>query len=114
MDFQDAFTLGFTVRNFYQVAGSPLGTMSCDTSLQWHRRFAHLHYKALPDVSQMMKGMLEFKKSMEVHVRDVPKENLQGDYSPHVASPQIWNNSRGLRFKIGNLMYASGRKPSMA
>ena len=50
-NFKDAFTLGFRVCTLYQVAGSPLGAMSCDTSLQselWHRRFAHLHYKALP------------------------------------------------------------------
>eukprot|EP00253_Pinus_taeda_P023066 PITA_23066 len=52
-NFKDAFTLGFRVDTLYQVGGSPLGAMSCDTSLQselWHRRFAHLHYKALSDV----------------------------------------------------------------
>ena len=50
---KDAFTLGFRVDSLYQVGGSPLGVMSCDTTLQselWHRRFAHLRYKALPDV----------------------------------------------------------------
>jgi len=53
MNFKDAFTLGFQVDTSYQVGGSPLGAMSCDTSLQselWHQRFAHVHYKALPDV----------------------------------------------------------------
>jgi len=37
--------------------------MTCDTSLQsklWHRRFAHLYYKALPDVRKMVTGMPEF------------------------------------------------------
>ena len=60
---KDAFTLGFRVDSLYQVGGSPLGVMSCDTSLQsklWLRRFAHLHYKALPDVRQMVTGMPEF------------------------------------------------------
>ena len=41
----DAFTLGFRVDGLYQVGGSPLGALTCDTSLQselWHRRFAHL------------------------------------------------------------------------
>eukprot|EP00253_Pinus_taeda_P016139 PITA_16139 len=36
---KDAFTLGFRVDTLYQVGGSPLGAMSCDTSLQselWH------------------------------------------------------------------------------
>eukprot|EP00253_Pinus_taeda_P030004 PITA_30004 len=63
-NFEGAFTLGFRVDSLYQVGGSPLGAMSCDTSLQselWHRRFAHLHYKALPDVRQMVTGMPEFK-----------------------------------------------------
>jgi len=66
--FKDAFTLGFMVDTLYQVGGSPLGAMSCDTSLQfelWHRRFAHLHYKALPDVRQMVTGMAEFKVEHE-------------------------------------------------
>eukprot|EP00253_Pinus_taeda_P036683 PITA_36683 len=52
-NFKDAFTLGLRIDTLYQVGGGPMGAMSCDTSLQselWHRRFAHLHYKALPDV----------------------------------------------------------------
>jgi len=67
-NFKDAFTLGFRVDSLYQVGGSPLGDMSCDTSLQfelWHRRFAHLHYKALPDVRKMVTGMPEFKVEHE-------------------------------------------------
>eukprot|EP00253_Pinus_taeda_P006397 PITA_06397 len=64
----DAFTLGFRVDSLYQVGGSPLGVMSCDTTLQselWHQRFAHLHYKALPDVRQMVTGMPEFQVEKE-------------------------------------------------
>ena len=59
-NFKDAFTLGFRVDSLYQVGGSLLDVMSCDTSLQselWHRRFAHLHYKALPDVRKMVTRM---------------------------------------------------------
>ena len=57
---------------------------------------------------QMVTGMLEFKKSMKVHVRDVPKEILQGDHSPRVITrPHMWINPTGLRFMLGNLMYAS-------
>jgi len=44
-NFKDAFTLGFRVDSLYQVGGSPLGAMSCDTSLQselWHWRLTHL------------------------------------------------------------------------
>ena len=44
-NFKEAFTLGFKVDTLYQVGGSPLGAMTCNTTLQselWHRRFAHL------------------------------------------------------------------------
>ena len=47
---KDSFTHGFRVDGLYQVGDSPLGALTCDTSLQselWRRRFAHLHYKAL-------------------------------------------------------------------
>eukprot|EP00253_Pinus_taeda_P004754 PITA_04754 len=60
---KDAFILGFRVDSLYQVGGSLLGVMYCDTSLQselWHWRFSHLHYKALLDVGQMVTGMPEF------------------------------------------------------
>ena len=43
---KDAFTIGFRVEGLYQVGGSPLRALTCDTSLQyelWHRRFSHLH-----------------------------------------------------------------------
>ena len=53
---KDAFTLWFRVDSLYQVDRSPLGVMSYDTSLQselLHRRFAHLHYKAVPEVRQI-------------------------------------------------------------
>ena len=60
---KDAFTLGFRVEGLYQVGGSPLGALTCDTFLQselWHRRFAHLHYKALLGVRKMVTVMPKF------------------------------------------------------
>ena len=53
INFKDGFTLGFRVNTLYQVGVSPMGVMSCETSLQsklWHRSFTLLHYKTLPDV----------------------------------------------------------------
>eukprot|EP00253_Pinus_taeda_P007998 PITA_07998 len=50
------------------VDGRPLGVMSCDTMLQpklWHRRFSHLHYKALPDIKQMVTGIPKFRVEKE-------------------------------------------------
>eukprot|EP00253_Pinus_taeda_P027530 PITA_27530 len=67
-NFKDAFTLGFRVDSLYQVNGSPLGVMTCATSLQselWHRRFTHLHYKALLDVRKMVTEMAEFRLEKE-------------------------------------------------
>ena len=63
-NFKDSFTLGFRVDSLYQVGGSPLGVMSCDTSLQselWHQKLVHLHYEALPDVRKIVTGMPEFR-----------------------------------------------------
>eukprot|EP00253_Pinus_taeda_P010706 PITA_10706 len=65
---RDAFTLGFRVEGLYQVGGSLLEAMTCDPSLQsklWHRRFAHLHFKALPDVRKMVTCMPEFNLNHE-------------------------------------------------
>ena len=45
-----------------------MGAMTCDTFLQsesWHRRFAHLHYNALPDARKMVTGLPEFKVDHE-------------------------------------------------
>ena len=66
--FKEALPIGFRVNTIYQVGGSPLGAMSCDTTRQTelrHRRFAHLHYKALPEVRKVVTGMLEYKDDHE-------------------------------------------------
>ena len=65
---KDAFTLGFRVDGLYQVGGSPLGALTCDTSLQselWHQRFPQLHYKALPRIRKMVTGMPDFNRNHE-------------------------------------------------
>ena len=67
-NFKEAFTLRFKVDNLYQVGGSLLGAMSCDTPLQselWNRRFYHICYKALPIARNMVTGMPEFKVEHE-------------------------------------------------
>ena len=79
-NFKDAFTLGFQVDSLYQVGESPLGVMSCDTTLQselWHQRFSHLHYKALPDVRQMVIGMPEFRVEKEGVCPECAEGNLK-------------------------------------
>ena len=59
-------------------------------------------------------GCLNSKRAWKYMYEMYRRKILQGDHSPHVAGPQVWNNPRGLRFMIGSLMYTGGRKPSMA
>ena len=54
-----------------KLQDGPLGIMTYLIYNTWN-----LLYEALTDVSQMVIGMSEFKKSMKVHVWDVLKENL--------------------------------------
>jgi len=63
--FKEAFE--FRVGNLYQVAGSQWGPCRV-THLIYGTEGLPIHYGALPDVSQMVTGMPEFKKSMKVHV----------------------------------------------
>ena len=45
-----------------------MGAMTCDTihgTELWHRRFGHLHYKALPEARKVVTGMPEFKNDQE-------------------------------------------------
>ena len=66
--FKEAIMIGFRVDTLYQVGGSPLGAMTCDTIRHtelWHQRFGHLHYKALPEARKVVTGMPEFKNDHE-------------------------------------------------
>ena len=67
-NFKEALSIGFRVDTLYQVGGSPLGAMTCDTTLQTelcHRRFAHLHYKPLPEARKVVTEMPEFRDDHE-------------------------------------------------
>ena len=67
-NFKEAFTLDFRFYTLYQVGGSPLGAMTCNTTLQselWHWRFDQLHYKALPEDWKIVTGMPDLKVDHE-------------------------------------------------
>ena len=67
-NFKENLTIGFRVDTLYQVGGSPLGAMSYNTTRQtelWHLRFAHLHYKALPEARKVVTGMPELRDDHE-------------------------------------------------
>jgi len=87
-NFKEALSIGFRVDTLYQVGGSPLGAMSCDTTLQtelWHRRFAHLHYKALPEARKVVSGMPEFKNDHEGVCQSCAKgKHTRGPFLPSV------------------------------
>ena len=66
--FKEAIKIGFRVDTLYQVGGSPLWAMTCDTICQTEispLRFGHLHYKALPEARKVVTGMPEFKNDHE-------------------------------------------------
>jgi hypothetical protein len=59
-DMSSADVIGVREGGLYRLPGRPIQAMVHDTiSLceQWHRRFAHLHYRALPGVKKMVTGM---------------------------------------------------------
>ena len=57
---REAFTLGSRCEGIYKVNGKPIHALVHDIDIQcelWHKRFAHLHYKALPHVRNMVSRM---------------------------------------------------------
>ena len=43
----------------------------------WHRRLAHVHYRALPLARKLMKVFQKFKQNMMESAKDVQKEIIQ-------------------------------------
>ena len=43
----------------------------------WHRRLAHVHYRALPLANIVVEGILEIQANMKEYARDVQKERTQ-------------------------------------
>jgi hypothetical protein len=60
----DAVVIGEQERGLYKLKGrsdSALAHGTIDPSELWHRRLAHIHYKALPIVSKMVTGLPEMQ-----------------------------------------------------
>ena len=60
----DAVVIGVEEGGLYKLKGSPeqaLFHSTIDPCELWHRRFAHLHYRALPSVSKAVLGIPELK-----------------------------------------------------
>jgi hypothetical protein len=64
MTFDDAVVIGVQEGGLYNMKGRLDSTLIHDTvnpNELWHRRFAHLHYKALPSVRKMVMGLPEIQ-----------------------------------------------------
>ena len=62
--FESAVTIGIQEGGLYRLIGKAeqaLVHSSIDPSELWHRRLAHIHYKALPVVSKAVSGLPELK-----------------------------------------------------
>lgn len=57
---KDVFAWGSRIEGLYKVNRRPIQALVHDSNHQcelWHRRFTHLHYRALPNVRNMVFGM---------------------------------------------------------
>ena len=60
----DAVVIGEQEGGFYKLKGHPEQALFHDTvdpSELWHRRLAHVHYRALPITSKAVEGLPEFQ-----------------------------------------------------
>lgn len=62
-DLSSTTVIGIRERGPYKVPGHPIQALvheEVNPSELWHRKFGHLHYRALPDLQKMVKGMPVF------------------------------------------------------
>ena len=60
----DVIVIGVKEGGLYKLKGNPdqaLVDSTINSCELWHRRFAHLHYRALPIVSKAVTGILELQ-----------------------------------------------------
>lgn len=65
-NFESAVIIGFQEGGLYTLKGKAKQALVHSTisaSKLWHRRLAHIHYKALPVVSKVVNGLPELKDS---------------------------------------------------
>jgi hypothetical protein len=80
--FDDVVVIGVQEGGLYKLKGRSYSELIHDTMKPrelWHRRFVHLHYKALPSVSKMVTGLPEIQAKPD----DVCKGCAQGKNVKH-------------------------------
>ena len=77
----DAIVIGEQEGGLYKLKGNPEQALVhdiVDPSELWHRRIAHVHYKALLIASKAVEGLPELlKQNMMGSTKDVQKERIQ-------------------------------------
>ena len=73
----DVIVIGEQEGGLYKLKGHPKQALVHDTvepNELWHRRLAHVHYRALPLASKAVKVFQKFKQNMMESAKDVRKE----------------------------------------
>ena len=66
----------------------------------WHRRLAHVHYRALPIASKAVEGLPEIQAKHDGSAKDVQKERTQRRHF------QVAREKQKESWKSSTLMYA--------
>ena len=76
----DVVVIGEQEGGLYRLKGQPKQALvhdSVEPNELWHRRLAHVHYRALPLANIVVEGILEIQANMKEYARDVQKERTQ-------------------------------------
>ena len=74
----DAVVIGEQEGGLCKLKGHPEQALVHDTvepSELWHRRFAHVHYRALPIASKVVEGLPEFQEKHDGVIKGCAKGN---------------------------------------
>ena len=86
---EDAVIIGEEEGGLYKLKGHSETTLiheSTDPSELWHRRLAHINYKALPHVNKVVTGLPD----MKAFAKDVRRERTSRIHSRRVKKVR-WN-----------------------
>ena len=76
----DAIVIGEQEGGLYKLKGHPEQALVHETvepNELWHRRLAHVHYRALPLARKDVECLLEIQENMKEFAKDVRKERTQ-------------------------------------
>ena len=99
----DATVIGEQEGGLYTLKGQPEKALvynSVEPNELWHRRLAHVHYRALPLASKVVEGIPEIQAKHDGVCKDVRKERTQRRHFQVVRARQKES------WKSSTLMYA--------